>query len=254
VNLSVILPTYNRLKLTERAVASVLEDPELPEGVEVIVSDDGSTDGTLAHLAQRFPKQCEQGALVLLLAPRKADPAATRNYGVGRARGQYIAFLDSDDYWKPGRTARVLREIQGYDGLCETDTPPVCKDFIEALFQCGFAPTSSYVWRADLWRARGGFATRYYGPEKRWDRAWEDYEAWLRASTTPFRGHMPQVRVLSPSFVVLEEQAGGAGRVQLREQMRREFWALVRGPRWGRALRSPKYWRHLLGSLRAGWL
>jgi glycosyltransferase involved in cell wall biosynthesis len=254
LNLTVVIPTYNRRTLAERAVASVLEDPDLPAGVEVIVSDDGSTDGTLEHLAQRFAGHLKEGKLILLPAPRKADPAATRNFGVAQARGKYIAFLDSDDYWKPGRVKRVLEEIADCDGLCEVDTPPKRSDFVEALFHCGFAPTSSYVWRADLWRARGGFATRYYGPNKRWDRAWEDYEAWLRAATTPFEGRFPRVKVLHPSLVVLEEQPGGAGRVQLREQMRREFWALLRGPKWSRALRSPHYWRHLLGACKAGWL
>ena len=254
MNLSVVIPTYNRRTLAERAVASVLEDPNLPAGVEVIVSDDGSADGTLEHLAKRFFKQLAEGKLVLLLAPRKADPAATRNFGVARAKGKFIAFLDSDDYWKPGRAARVLREIEGHDGLCEVDTLPTRADFVEALFHCGFAPTSSYVWNADLWRACGEFSTRYYGPNKRWDRAWEDYEAWLRAATTPYLGRLPRVKVLAPSLVVLEEQAGGAGRVLLREQMRREFWALLRGPKWSRAVRSQAYWRHLLGSIKAGWL
>ena len=59
---------------------------------ELIVVDDGSNDGTVEHLAQ-------YGSSIRLVSQQRSGVAAARNYGVGIARGRYVAFLDSDDLW-----------------------------------------------------------------------------------------------------------------------------------------------------------
>ncbi|MEW6426701.1 MAG: glycosyltransferase family A protein [Thermodesulfobacteriota bacterium] len=85
--ISVIIPTYNRVDFLPGAVASVLSQQAR---VELIVVDDGSTDGTADFLAT-LP------SAVRCLRQENRGPAAARNTGIRAARGDYLAFLDSDD-------------------------------------------------------------------------------------------------------------------------------------------------------------
>ncbi|HLG86393.1 MAG TPA: glycosyltransferase family 2 protein [Alphaproteobacteria bacterium] len=90
---SVIIPTYNRARYVTRAVESAIAQDGAPE---IIVVDDGSTDDTKTALA-RF-----EGRIVYVEQARSGVVAA-RNLGLALARGPFIAFLDSDDFWFPGK-------------------------------------------------------------------------------------------------------------------------------------------------------
>ncbi|HSM80094.1 MAG TPA: glycosyltransferase [Nodosilinea sp.] len=98
---SVVTPTYNRQPILEkclRALEQQVVDPELIADYELIVVDDGSTDGTLEWLRQNaaeFPH-------VRLVERQHQGAAAARNYGVQVARGDTIAFIDSDVILPPG--------------------------------------------------------------------------------------------------------------------------------------------------------
>ncbi len=92
--LSVIIPTYNRRPVLARALRSVLDQKPAPD--EVLVVDDGSTDGTPEWLAREFPS-------VILIRQANQGPAAARNRGIEKASGTWLAFLDSDDEWLPGK-------------------------------------------------------------------------------------------------------------------------------------------------------
>lgn len=94
---SVVVPTRNRRRTLERALASVAA--QAAGDLEVIVVVDGSTDGTAGWLAARHP-----GVRVAVLDPPRGA-AAARNHGVAQARGELIAFLDDDDWWLPGYLA-----------------------------------------------------------------------------------------------------------------------------------------------------
>ena len=96
---SVVIPTYNRAQLARESVESVLEQTVQPD--EIIVVDDGSTDDTRETLA-RF------GDRISLLHQANRGKSAARNAGIAAARGDWIAFLDSDDLWHP-RRMEVLR-------------------------------------------------------------------------------------------------------------------------------------------------
>jgi glycosyltransferase involved in cell wall biosynthesis len=98
MKISVVIPTYNRGRTVGRAIASAL-DQTLPP-LEVIVVDDGSTDDTSDRLA-RWPDP----RLRYVQRPH-AGVAATRNAGVTLARGDLVAFLDSDDMWKADKLER----------------------------------------------------------------------------------------------------------------------------------------------------
>ena len=94
--ISVLIPTYNRAALVVRAVRSALA--ECGERDEVIVVDDGSTDGTEEALAPL------RGRIAYVRVP-KGGAGRARNRGVREARNPLVAFLDSDDEWMPGKLA-----------------------------------------------------------------------------------------------------------------------------------------------------
>ena len=91
---TVILPTYNRATLIAKAVRSVLE--QRVEDWQLLIVDDGSTDDTRERLQEFF----KDPRVSYLYQPNQGKSAA-RNTGIRAARGRYVCFLDSDDYWLP---------------------------------------------------------------------------------------------------------------------------------------------------------
>lgn len=103
---SVILPTYNRLQYLRQAVDSVLA--QTLTDWELIIADDGSDEPTRAYLGT-----CESLPRVrVMLLTRLGNPAAVRNAALREARGEYIAFLDSDDLWMPEKLELQLAALQ----------------------------------------------------------------------------------------------------------------------------------------------
>jgi glycosyltransferase involved in cell wall biosynthesis len=90
--ISVVIPTYNRARILGRALDSVFA--QTVDDLEVIVVDDGSSDDTKGMIA-RYPRP------VTFLEQANAGPAAARNRALAIARGEFIAFLDSDDTYLP---------------------------------------------------------------------------------------------------------------------------------------------------------
>ena len=100
--LSVVIPTWNRAQLVCDAVNSALA--QRAGCVEVIVVDDASTDATAGRLEAEFGT----GIRLLRLCERRGAGGA-RNAGARLARGEFVAFLDSDDVWLPGKLEAELR-------------------------------------------------------------------------------------------------------------------------------------------------
>jgi glycosyltransferase involved in cell wall biosynthesis len=105
--LSVVIPTWNRAGLVGESVESVLGQ----EGgdLEVIVVDDGSTDGTSEVIERRFGKSVK-----LLRMATRSGVGAARNEGVSQATGDLLAFLDSDDLWLPGKLKAELDVLERF--------------------------------------------------------------------------------------------------------------------------------------------
>ncbi len=90
--ISIILPAYNRRHVIRRAIDSVIAQSF--QDWELVVVDDGSTDGTTEVIDRSDPR-------IRLVQQSNRGAAAARNHGIAKARGQFIAFLDSDDEWLP---------------------------------------------------------------------------------------------------------------------------------------------------------
>jgi glycosyltransferase involved in cell wall biosynthesis len=101
VQVSAIVPTYNRRPYLGRSLDSIFAQ-SVPLD-EVIVVDDGSTDGTADAVAEIY------GERVRLIRQANTGVSGARLRGIREARGEWVAFLDSDDEWMPDRNARLLR-------------------------------------------------------------------------------------------------------------------------------------------------
>lgn len=191
-SISVIIPTWNRAHTIEAAILSVLQQT-LPVH-EVLICDDGSSDDTrqrIEAMAARDPR------VIWLPGPRGGRPAIPRNRGIAAARGEWIAFLDSDDTWLPRKLERQLAEAAAHkvDAVCcntwrvvpgsdartlllpDTDLRLTGRDLLcRNLVQC-----SSVVLRRRLFEQAVGF------PESTQLKVGEDYAFWLRiAAQTDF--------------------------------------------------------------------
>jgi glycosyltransferase involved in cell wall biosynthesis len=181
--ISVVIPTYNRAQQTIAAIESVLA--QTYPNFEIIVVDDGSTDGT-GQAIQRFISQRTNGCHQILFFNQPNQGASTaRNTGIAKARGEYIAFLDSDDFWVPEKLewqVRALEQLKNECGVCFTDarlvnnsgldvssfrthgrhyeqTIGIDRDAVKSLAESfsGFWVSSLLV-RADMVRQIGGFS------------------------------------------------------------------------------------------------
>jgi glycosyltransferase involved in cell wall biosynthesis len=114
---SVVIPTYNRAHCLARAVDSVLGQSHAE--VEVLVVDDGSTDGTREMVERHWPSDPR----VRYLWRENGGVAAARNTGLDAAQGAYVGFLDSDDWWMPWKLQKQLAAFEAFPeaGLVWTD-------------------------------------------------------------------------------------------------------------------------------------
>ena len=107
--ISVIIPTHNRLAIIGKAIRSVLNQDIIAKSkysLEVIVVDDGSSDGTIEELPKQFP------AVRLLRNEVPQGGAAARDKGAEQAEGAFLAFLDSDDEWLPHHLSTSIRQLE----------------------------------------------------------------------------------------------------------------------------------------------
>jgi hypothetical protein len=106
MKISVIIPLYNKAHSIRRTLDSVAAQTRAD--YEVIVVDDGSTDGGGALVAEGADPR------VRLIVQKNAGPGAARNMGLGEAAGEYVAFLDADDEWLPRYLERSVALLEGH--------------------------------------------------------------------------------------------------------------------------------------------
>lgn len=185
--ISVIIPTYNRSKFITAAIESVLQQNKNKWEMEVIVVDDGSTDDT-EEILKHFKDK-----ITYIKTFHSGKPATARNIGIKQAKGELIAFLDSDDMWVPDKLTQQIslfndRKIvmtcgnaMAMDANGKLTEKPLMSDkqlksveHFSTLVQENNVSTLTTIIRKSAFEAAGGFdeATNL--------RAVEDYELWLR--------------------------------------------------------------------------
>jgi glycosyltransferase involved in cell wall biosynthesis len=131
--ISAIIPTRDRAQLVTRAVRSALD--QTYSNIEVIVVVDGPDPTTVTALAE-FSDLAATARLRVVVLPENKGGSIARNAGVESARGEWIAFLDDDDEWLPGKVAAQLRIALG----SRYQTPILSSRFIART------PIADFVW------------------------------------------------------------------------------------------------------------
>jgi glycosyltransferase involved in cell wall biosynthesis len=195
---SVVIPTHNRSRLLPQALESVFSQEE--SDFEILVVDDGSTDDTGAVLARHAGN-------VRVLRQDNLGPAAARNLGIENARGDYVAFLDSDDVWFPWTLSvyRSVIERHGAPTIIEgahvefssEEGPPSlarvpfvahpASDYLAAP-RGGLWPSGVAIRREAL-QSVGGFPAHAFNAE--------DSDLWLRLGTRPGFVHVSEPPVFA---------------------------------------------------------
>jgi len=105
IRVTALVDTYNCGHFIEEAIDSVLAQDFPPEQMEILVVDDGSADDT-ADCVRKY------GDRIQYFYKPNGGQASALNYGIARARGEIVAFLDGDDYWLPGKLQRIAAEFE----------------------------------------------------------------------------------------------------------------------------------------------
>lgn len=124
---SVVLPTFNRARTLPRAIATVLS--QNVRDIELIIVDDASTDGTRELMSAQTDSRVRY-----VRQERNGGPAVARNTGIQLARGEYVAFQDSDDEWLPLKLEKQIASLQSAGdsaglsicGQIRWDTSSIC--------------------------------------------------------------------------------------------------------------------------------
>lgn len=186
---SVVIPTYNAALVIETAIASVAAQ-EFGE-LEIILVDDASRDDTVARAGAALDRHQLRHAI--LQNERNSGPATARNRGVAAASGEYIAFLDADDEWLPGKLAAQVAILDadpavrlcGCQGVWIDDENRV----VEKLFR-NLPPRLPHGWKRLLWQCyiatpcvmarREDLGTRPFDPALR---IGEDRDLWIKLAS-----------------------------------------------------------------------
>ncbi|AJE03474.1 glycosyltransferase family 2 protein [Geobacter pickeringii] len=182
---SVVIPTYNRKTLVARAIKSVLD--QTYDRLELLVIDDGSTDGTGDSLEAlrsdprfRYTFQTNQGQ------------SAARNRGISQAKGDFIAFLDSDNYWQVDKLetqiafweeneesdilySEIIPVDEAGTRITKKDVGRLSGVILSELLRTNFITNNTVLVRKKCFEEMGGFDERL--------RYAEDYDLWLRFAT-----------------------------------------------------------------------
>ncbi len=183
-SVSVVMPCFNAGPYVEEAVRSALE--QTLRDTELIVIDDGSTDDSGTRL---LALQREYGDRLVLLRADHGGPYPARNLGLARARGEWVAFLDADDWWERDFLASMLAAAteagadvaycgwKNVGGERDKTLPYVPPDYLEQdavmsfLRDCPW-PIHAALLRREVVERLGGFSVRMFSSM--------DYDLWIR--------------------------------------------------------------------------
>ena len=213
-NIDVIIPTYNRRHTLGRSIDSVLTQSLKP--AEIIIVDDGSTDGTEDYININYPD-------ITYIKTRNKGVSAARNEGIKHSRSDWLAFLDSDDEWLPEKLEKQMGAGSSKKGYKIIHCDEIWvrngirvnaknkhqksggKIFLKCLPMCVISPSAAIINRV-LFNELGYFDEALP--------ACEDYDLWLRICAI-----YPVLYIDTPLLI----KYGGH-----KDQLSREYWGMDR--------------------------
>ncbi|MDB4877491.1 MAG: glycosyl transferase family 2 [Gemmatimonadetes bacterium] len=242
--ISVVVPAFNAALFVTRTLDTVASQTVRPR--EVIVADDGSTDDTV-QVIEHWALEHPQLVVRVLRCPHRG-PGAARNAAIREATGAWIAFLDSDDLWRPEKVERVTAFLSSNPTLnfvchgeehLRLDGTADSVDYSELydpkqrlapqLFRHNLFSTSAVVCSRQLLLTAGLFDETLMSAQ--------DYEMWLRVA--------PSIHVgfISAALGTYVERVGNITRGSI-AQRRRNHLAILK--RYRAYVGAPLYWRAAL--------
>jgi len=214
---SIIMPTYNRRHCIEHAIDSVLN--QTWQGFELIIVDDGSTDGTGRWIKEKYSSTMDAGR-IKYLKTAKSGVCKSRNLGLTHASNEWIAYLDSDNIMFPSFLATFARYMEDYSehdtfyssGIRSSDYAIIGQPFDYELLKKGnFIDLGGVVHKRELVDNGNGF-------DEQLSRL-VDWELILRL----FKGKTP-VYIEDPLFLYNDD---GGDRVTWKEAYSDAFYSIV---------------------------
>ena len=223
MDLSIIIPVYNKSKLINRCLDSIFKQTTI-HSYEVVLVDDGSTDDSVELIKARTEGN------IILYEQQNAGPSVARNKGVELSHGKYCAYLDADDYWGDGFIEKTVSFLEEHDDcvavnvaqrhltlsgehvapVCysEYSTPFVLDDFFSFWANYMHVCTGSVVIRSEVIKRIGGMRTDL--------RITEDLEFWALVSTYGKWGFIPEILFVSDGMETITNQAEWLKKMQIR--------------------------------------
>ena len=223
MDLSIIIPVYNKSKLINRCLDTIFSQTT-NYSYEVILVDDGSTDNSVELIKARNEEN------IILYQQQNAGPSVARNKGVELSHGKYCAYLDADDYWSDGFIEKTVSFLEKHNECvavnvaqrhltisgehiapsCYKDysKPLVLDDFFAFWAEYMHVCTGSVMIRTDVIRQAGGMRTDL--------RVTEDLEFWALVSTFGKWGFIPDVLFTSDGMDVIANQSDWLRKMQIR--------------------------------------
>ncbi|MCK5311333.1 MAG: glycosyltransferase [Desulfobacteraceae bacterium] len=177
---SVVIPTYNRKDIISRAIESVYN--QIYKNYEIIIVDDGSTDGTVDYLKEHYNNK------IHYVFQKNRGASSARNKGISKAKGKYIAFLDSDDEWvdtkletqvaflkKNPEIALLCGKTYRSDNIKKVNTPlteEITGNLFTTLYSHSFVSTPTVIVKKEILDQVGAFDLNY--------KSAEDFDLWLK--------------------------------------------------------------------------
>ncbi len=215
INVSVIIPTYNRVKFLPACINSVLKQ-SIPVD-EIILVDNNSSDGTVNYIRDKFK-------MVRVLIERNKGVSFARNLGILNSKNNWVAFLDSDDEWMPDKIQKQIELIKRLNykvNFIHTNEKWVRNNIIlnqkkkhakkggyifqDCLDICKISPSSTLI-KKSLFDQYGLFNTKF--------KVCEDYELWLRFTS--------KIEISYINEVLIKKNGGH------NDQLSKKYWGIDR--------------------------
>lgn len=223
MDLSIIIPVYNKSKLINRCLDSIFNQTT-DHLYEVILVDDGSADESVKLIKARTEGN------IILYEQQNAGPSVARNKGFELSHGKYCAYLDADDYWEDGFIEKTVSFLENHDDcvavnvaqrhltvsgehvapVCYNDYshPFVLEDFFSFWADYMHVCTGSVVIRSEVIKQIGGMRTDL--------RITEDLEFWALVSTYGRWGFIPEILFVSDGMEAITNQTEWLKKMQIR--------------------------------------